>query len=210
MSTIVPWTAVVPVKHTSAAKTRLTAIDRGLRARLALAFATDTVAALTRCEAVLAVLVVTDDPAVTARLAPTGVHVVPDEPRKGLNPALQHGRQAALRLHPDHAVAMVSADLPALRPRQLEQALAAAQASRPCFVSDAAGIGTTVLTCPPDVAVEAMFGRRSRARHSAAGYAELTLAGIPTVRRDVDTWVDLWDARRLGLGKETQRVLRER
>jgi hypothetical protein len=29
----------------------------------------------------------------------------------------------------------------------------------------------------------------------------------PTVRRDVDTWVDLWDACRMGVGPATTAVL---
>ena len=60
MARVEDWTAVVPVKETARAKTRLTP-DPARRQRLALAFACDTVAALTRALRVAHVVVVTDD-----------------------------------------------------------------------------------------------------------------------------------------------------
>jgi 2-phospho-L-lactate guanylyltransferase len=53
------------------------------------------------------------------------------------------------------------------------------------------------------------FGGRSRAAHRAAGAVELMLEGIASVRRDVDTEVDLWDALRLGVGPRTKAVAAE-
>ncbi|MDQ1672918.1 MAG: 2-phospho-L-lactate/phosphoenolpyruvate guanylyltransferase, partial [Frankiaceae bacterium] len=70
------WVAVVPVKALPEAKSRL---DREDRADLALAMATDTVAAAAACDAVSAVVVVTDDRRVRDALEPLAT-VVPDEP----------------------------------------------------------------------------------------------------------------------------------
>ena len=71
-----------------------------------------------------------------------GAGTVADEPDGGLNAALEHGaRQAA-----GPAVAALSSDLPALRPEELAAALAAAEAAPRCFVPDAHGTGTTLLT----------------------------------------------------------------
>ena len=86
---------------------------------------------------------VTDDPAATAVARGLGARTVGDEPDRGLNPALEHGaREAGGPL-----VAALSSDLPALRPDELAGALDAAATTAPrCFVPDAHGTGTTLLT----------------------------------------------------------------
>ena len=53
------------------------------------------------------------------------------------------------------------------------------------------------------------FGHRSRAAHRRAGVVELTDAGLASLRRDVDTEVDLYDAQRLGLGQRSVLALGE-
>lgn len=199
-----PWTAVVPVKHTSIAKTRLTSNDAQLRRDLALAFAADTVGAIVRCDAVLEVVVVTDDPDARRVASDLGAHVVGDTPDRGLNPALVHGLDVARRRRPTHPVVMISSDLPALRPDELAHALDEARTHAVAFVSDAAGTGTTALMCRQVERVVPRFGPRSRAWHRSAGYAEVRSTTIATVRRDVDTWTDLWDAQRLGVGPATR------
>lgn len=199
------WTAVVPVKHTAVAKSRLTA-DPVLRRRLALAFAVDTVRALTRCPAVEDVLVVTDDSVVAEAVRSTHVAVVADTPGTGLNAALLHGVDVARGARADAAVALVSADLPALRPDELAVVLTACADHRSAFVCDAAGVGTTMLTAAPGVAVQPRFGPRSRAAHRRVA-VDIVQVTAPTVRRDVDTWVDLWDACRMGVGPATRAAL---
>ncbi len=56
---------------------------------------------------------------------------------------------------------------------------------------DAAGVGTTLYAVAPGGEFRPMFGGASRARHAAAGAAELTLDGIAGLRQDVDTPDDL-------------------
>src|SRR5919108_3437512 len=116
------WMLVVPVKPLSRAKSRLSGPAGPHRAELALAVAIDTVSAALRCSRVRGVLVVTDDPIAAAELAALGAHIVPDEPDSGLNPALVYG---ASRAASGDAVAALSADLPALRPAELDLALEA-------------------------------------------------------------------------------------
>ena len=65
----VRWGVVVPVKRLAVAKTRLGAYGDALRQSLALAFASDVVAAAQACPLVAAVLVVTDDERARAVLA---------------------------------------------------------------------------------------------------------------------------------------------
>jgi 2-phospho-L-lactate guanylyltransferase len=201
------WCLVVPVKRLGLAKTRLGTVAGGLRADLALAFALDTVSAALACDAVVAVVAVTDDEIARTALTDLGAHVVPDAPNAGLNPALAHGADAALARYPRHGVGALSADLPALRPAELGRVLTAAGKHRTAFVSDAAGTGTTLLVARPGEVFAPQFGTRSSARHRAAEVFELDLPDVPTVRRDVDTEVDLHDAERLGVGPRTAAVV---
>lgn len=203
------WTVVLPVKPTSVAKTRLTSSDDELRRRLALAFATDTSTAVARCGAVSSAVVVTDDTDAAAMARRLGAAVVPDTPDAGLNPALLHGVTVARSRDPHAAVALLSADLPALRPGELHSALDRCAQHRRAFVCDAVGTGTTLLTALAPDAPSPHFGERSRARHRLEGHVEITAAGLASLRRDVDTWVDLADARRLGVGAATSAVLAE-
>lgn len=200
---------MVPVKRLTLAKSRLP-ISPEARSRLALAFALDTITAVAHAASIDRVVVVTDDrtarTAVESRTWPVDVRVVPDVPDAGLNTALVHGAHVARELDASCGVIAVSADLPALRPVDVEAVISAAPADAGAFVADASGTGTTMVCAPPGHELTALFGTRSRAHHRARGLVDLAL-GAPGARRDVDTDVDLWDARRLGIGSETQAVL---
>jgi 2-phospho-L-lactate/phosphoenolpyruvate guanylyltransferase len=74
------WSLVVPVKVLAQAKSRLTGLTGQLRSQLALAMAADTIAAAIRADAVAAVLVITDDPAVGETAENLGAIVLADEP----------------------------------------------------------------------------------------------------------------------------------
>jgi 2-phospho-L-lactate/phosphoenolpyruvate guanylyltransferase len=209
MSTSQRWTVVIPVKRPEHAKTRLADAVGELRPRFARAFAADTVRAALDCPSVARVLVVTDDDETAGEARSLGAEVVADTPDAGLNAALRHGAEAARSEDPDAAVASLSADLAALRAAELERVLTAAAEHPQSFVADAAGIGTTSYAAGPGAPFEPAFGGRSRAAHRLAGAVELELDAIPSVRRDVDTAVDLWDARRLGVGPRTAALLEE-
>jgi 2-phospho-L-lactate/phosphoenolpyruvate guanylyltransferase len=200
----VRWSVVVPVKRLPLAKSRLYAVGRPRpeHEELALCLAVDTVAAALAATAVARLYVVTDDPAARAATAATGARVLPDEPDAGLNPALAHGAAVARRRFPRDGVALLSADLPALRPAELDAALAAAAGYGVAFVADASGTGTTLLATAPGRPVEPRYGRASAAAHRAAGAIELT-GGWPSLRTDVDTAADLRTAAELGLGPAT-------
>ena len=198
------WSLVVPLKPLVLAKSRLArAADDTLRPHLALAFAQDTVVAALACTAVRDVAVVTDDPAAAAELAALGARIVPDSPAAGLNAALSHGAEAVRERRPDAAVAALNADLPALRPAELARVLARASVFPRAFLTDAAGIGTTLLSAAPGVELRPAFGGRSRRRHLASGAAEILLGEVDSVRQDVDTGDDLAAALALGVGPRT-------
>ncbi|TFV61749.1 2-phospho-L-lactate guanylyltransferase [Geodermatophilus sp. DF01-2] len=213
MGAVRAWSVVVPAKRLPLAKTRLTPLTDGLggppgaaHARLVLALLADTVAAALACPAVAGVLVVTDDTAAGEVVTRLGARTVPDEPDRGLNPALAHGARAT----GSTAVAALSSDLPALRPEELTAALAAAEArvggrGGRCFVADAQGTGTTLLTAVA-TDLSPAFGAGSAQRHAAGGAVELP-GTWPGLARDVDTAEDLRAALALGVGTHTAAVL---
>jgi 2-phospho-L-lactate guanylyltransferase len=200
---VLRWGLVVPVKRLARAKTRLSGYDDRAREDLALAFALDVVAAALGAESVAQVLVVTDDERAREALSDAGARVVTDLPDAGLNPALQHG---AGLLPAGWGAATLSADLPALRPADLEDALRAVPAGGRGFVVDVSGHGTTLLAAAPGVPLAPAYGPRSGAVHLASGAIELP--GAAGLRRDVDTPEDLAAARLLGVGAATAAVLR--
>lgn len=204
----VDWTVVVPVKRLDRAKTRLSTRPAPARRELSLAFALDTVDAALAAERAAEVLVVTDDDGVRSAVEALGARWLRDLSRGGLNPALAMAADAVHESDPARGVAVLVGDLPALRPGELDRALAVADGVRRGMVADAAGTGTTLLCAAPGVALEPAFGARSRAAHVASGAVELDPGAVPTLRRDVDGEIDLWDAVRLGVGPATAAALR--
>jgi len=207
---------VMPVKPLHAAKSRLRgAADRGVgdpgaHAALTLALAHDTVAAVLETRAVRRLLVISSDPVVAAELAAVGVEVVPDV-TDGLNAALSHGADLLRAADPGASVGALQADLPALKPGELDAALHDAAAlfaagTRRAYCPDAPGTGTTLLLAASGVGLDPCFGAGSATRHRASGAVPLLAAG-PGLRRDVDTGDDLCAAAELGLGPHTRAVL---
>jgi 2-phospho-L-lactate guanylyltransferase len=200
------WAVVVPVKRLAVAKTRLS-LDPDLRRELALAMASDTVAACVAARNVVAVLVVTDDEDAGPAMAALGAQVVGDEPDAGLNPALAHGAAVLASRHPHAGVAALSSDLPALTGAALEELLGRAVDVAAGCVADASGTGTTVLTARAARSLVPAFGAGSWQRHLDGGAADLTPYADPRLRRDVDTTADLTAALRLGCGPATVTVV---
>jgi len=220
------WSIVVPVKRLAVAKTRLSAVLAGTttgkflidpppsddhtpahaglpaNGRIALAMASDTVCAALASTIVAAVLVVTDDPLAADTLSALGAQVVPDTPDNGLNAALRYGAGLAAAQRPDLGVAALSADLAAMRPEELTQALTQAGDHARAFVADAHGTGTTLLSALPGQDLEPRFGTESALLHRRHG-AHPLVGGWPSLRRDLDTPADLTIAVRLGLGPAT-------
>ena len=200
------WTAVIPVKSLSAAKSRLRgAVADSRHEELALAMVRDTVAAVRACAAVGDVLIVTDDPAAVAAVTALGARAVPDPPVTGLNAAMRFGADVVAGLGQHRAV--LTGDLPALRPAELGEALAGAGPGR-SFVADAAGTGTVLLAAAAGTALDPRFGVGSAAAH-AASEAQPLLGEWPGLRQDVDTAEDLRTVLALGAGEQTCALLRD-
>jgi 2-phospho-L-lactate guanylyltransferase len=164
------WTLLVPLKPLAAAKSRLRGAVPGLaHEKLVAALAQATIEAARASPLVAELVVVTKGP--------------------DLNSAL---REAAAE-H-DGPLAVLPADLPALRTEELTEAL------RLCvvrsFVPDAEGAGT-VLLAAPDGDLRPAFGPESARLHERDGARRLD-GDWPTLRRDVDTAADLAAAQALG------------
>jgi 2-phospho-L-lactate/phosphoenolpyruvate guanylyltransferase len=200
-------TALVALKRSEVAKTRLGSLPDPLRRRLAWTMALDTLRALA---AVLPVIVISNQPGIDARLRSEKIaaRVLAESHSVGINAALQHGERAALAAGFRGVLASVG-DLPALRTESVRAVLAAAENHPRAFLADASGIGTTMLTAI-GADLQPHFQGRSAAAHRASGAACLDsdelIRPVPDARRDVDSDVDLADAIRLGLGSSTAQL----
>ena len=191
------WRIVVPVRL-SDAKSRLSTLTAPRRRELVVAMALDVIAAAQACPGVGEVVLVADQEGIDAvRAAAPFAGRVDLDAGTGLNAAILAGAADA-----SGPVAALLADVPCATPRSLDLALAACT-SEAVIVSDAEGIGTTLLAARQVGDFHPHFGVRSRAAHVAAGAREVrdpAPGALAALRRDVDSEVDLWDARRLGLG----------
>lgn len=200
--------AVVALKPMEHAKSRLD-LPAPLRQRLAWTMALDTLRSL--ADALPVVTVVSAQPALGSRLARAGIRaeVVPEPPAPGLNVALAYGA-SRLRAAGIATVLACVGDLPALRVGSVRRILEASRAFPRTFVSDASGVGTTMLIAQ-SVELEPHFQGRSAARHRNTGAIPLTneLLGGPLAdaRFDVDTEVDLATVIDLGVGPHTAALL---
>lgn len=197
---------LLPVKSPEHAKSRLAGLGNELRRLLAEAFALDTAEAALRTPGVVAVLAITDDSTLIARLAGLGCLTTPDPTPGDLNAALRHAGAEAGRRWPRTVPVALCADLPALRPEELAIALET-RGDSSWFVPDAATRGTTIYAAPSQV-FRPRFGPSSGQDHRRDG-ARATGEDLWSLRLDVDTPEDLILARRLGLGPRTTAVLPE-
>jgi 2-phospho-L-lactate guanylyltransferase len=199
---------VVPVKRLAQAKSRLVDswITNAVRAELALAFAVDAVGAAQSVPSIDEVVVVTDDPTAGEALRGLGALVIADKPDAGLNPALAYGASIAREEFAGMGIAALAADLPALRPAELDVVVRRLSADSRSFIPDAHDIGTTMLFAPPGLALDPRFGGPSRAAHTASGAVAITEDEISSLRRDVDTAADLAAAAALGVGPRTSAI----
>jgi 2-phospho-L-lactate guanylyltransferase len=195
------WSVLVPVKRLERAKSRLVVPD-DRRAELALAMATDTVAAALAAPCIDEVVVITDDRRAAATLADLGARIVGDQPDAGLNPALRHG--ATLASLP--RIAALSSDLPSLLPEDLDALLKAAAGFPRAVVADHRGTGTTLLAAVGLACFEPAFGEGSFTAHLGLGAVDLSGRAGLTLRHDVDTVDALDHALEIGVGPATARA----
>jgi 2-phospho-L-lactate guanylyltransferase len=192
---------VVPIKRLDRAKSRLRGAVAGAHAGLVLALLLDSVTAALEAEGVRRVLVVCEDDRVPLALRGTGAECVDERGLAGLNAALAYGADVLRERNRRGVVGALQADLPALRPKELAEAVALAEGRR-AYCPDRPGSGTTLLLAAAGEALRPAFGPGSAAAHAASG-AVAVGAGLDSLRCDVDTAADLAAAAELGLGART-------
>ena len=195
------YVALVPVKPPALGKSRLVGLADEQRRALAAAFALDTVAACLASSSVAQVLVATDDAAFSVELAALGAVTIPDGVAMDLNGTLRQSAAEARRRWPDLVPVALTADLPAVRAEDLDEALVSVAPGEPAYVADTDGLGTTLYTAAYDM-FDPRFGLGSALAHDATG-ARPILAPLARLRRDVDDLDDLDDALVLGVGPRT-------
>ncbi|MFC8042313.1 2-phospho-L-lactate guanylyltransferase [Nocardia sp. NPDC057353] len=207
--------AVIAVKSLDRAKSRLADLLRPEhRSRLVLAMLTDTVQTALATAPIDSVTVVTPDEAVAALARALGATAFPDPggvgaglAPDGLNTALTAAAEAVRRTHGPVGLVAMQADLPALRPAELAEAIAAAPPGRRAVVTDHTGEGTAALLQLDRFAPLApRFGPSSALRHVTGGAFPLD-GDWPGLRHDVDTGADLDRIFALGAGPATTAVL---
>jgi 2-phospho-L-lactate/phosphoenolpyruvate guanylyltransferase len=201
---VIDWVVLVPVKRFDQAKSRLGA--RPDRAALAEAFARDTLTAVAGSERVRMLLVMTDAPQLVEDLSLPVSVTVRMQRGPGLNTAIAEGLRYAAESWPEFGQTILTGDLPALTPIELDRTLELAEEIPLGLVPDASGSGTTLLSGQPGLPLVPAFGPSSAQRHRDLGHRQLRAADA--LRRDVDTEADLAIARRLGVGARTAALLR--
>lgn len=196
--------AVVALKPLRSAKSRLQGVPVPYRQHIAWCLAHDTIAAL--AGAVDEVVVVSNEPSLSARLRPLGsaVRVSAEGPSLGMNAAMAAGA-AELGERGSSLVLACVGDLPCLRADAVRRLVAAASQHARSFVADASGTGTTMLFAR-GVSLDPRFQGPSAAAHRGSGavpITEIEAGPLSGARRDVDTLADLLDAERIGLGSMT-------
>lgn len=200
------FTVIMPIKSLDGAKSRLH-VEAQARQALAMSFARDTLEAVLCCPEVRDVVVVTGGEQVAKLARDAGAQVLQEPVDSGPDPlgaAVRQGNAWAREHRPHDAVAVIPSDLPALTSSALSGFLLEAVSHPLAFAADASGDGTTILTSQLPDLMHAGYGVGSAERHRAYGAYELTAAD-PVLRRDVDVFADLLEARGLGLGPNTQR-----
>ena len=206
MSSVVPFTVLVPVKPPRVGKSRLGDLPDERRVALAEAFALDTIRAARSAELAAEVMVVTDDAGFARTAGEAGCAVLPDGVSDDLNGTLVQAALECWRRWPSYGVAALCADLPALRPEDLDAALASVPGTGAAFAVDAPGTGTTMYAARAAADFDPRFGVGSAMAHTEAG--AFAVAGeLASLRQDVDQAGDLGRAMVLGVGTHTARAL---
>lgn len=191
----IPWSLVIPVKEADAAKSRLITpltLDKPAFVR---AMAMDVLSVALELVPAPRIFLVSNDSYLTKFADEHRIRTVAD-PQAGLNEAIIAG----LANVPAGPVAVLLADVPALRPEDLTKALAAARHHSASLLADAEGTGTVLLTSQ-DPMISPSFGPGSAAKH--ATWATPLQLELPHLQRDVDRAEDLVQARALGVGPRT-------
>lgn len=186
--------ALVPAKALDRAKGRLAALlTEEERRQLALAMLEDVAKALQAVPEIDSVAVVSPDAEVLDATRALAAEAI-EEPLsvRGLNQALAHGL-SVMSSRPD-ALLVVLADVPAVKPADVKEVLAALSPDRGVVIAPSSAKGTSALALrPPDV-IPFRFGGQSFQNHkreAAARKIEHAIVRNEALANDIDEPADL-------------------
>ena len=193
---------IVPVKDTSDAKQRLSAVlSAGLRQALALAMLEDVLTALAGVPGLSEVVLVTVDPAARRLARRYGADTIADGAHDGHTGAVNAGaRRLATRGH--HTMLTLPGDVPLVTAGEIEQLIAAHRPAPSFTIAPAHDEqGSNAILMSPPQAVPLRFGEDSFFPHLAAaracGIAPQVLH-LPGIAFDIDNPQDLHHFAQLG------------
>jgi len=192
--------ALVPVKALERAKQRLKNCLGEDRAAFTVAMLKDVLAALSRSKKVSHIAVVTNDPRVAAITKQGGLEVVDEGESKGMNEALELGRDAIRRMGGQRMV-IVPADIPLMTGLETDRVVLELQVQRKECRDGVTGIGpskdrggTNFLCIETDRPFPLLYGPDSYRRHRESavehGSRPVSLQSI-TISLDIDEKKDL-------------------
>lgn len=205
--------AVVPIRSFDDGKHRLAPVlEDDTRRALVEAMFLDVLDVLVGAPDLDGILVVTRDPAATARAKEWGVEVL-EERSLGLNRALTQAAEH-LRGLDSGGLLVVPGDVPLATRAELGEILAVHDGEPALtLVPDLEGQGTNALACSPPELVEFQFGVHSAGAHLQAGLdegARLRTLRLPGFGLDVDTAADLGALLARGAHTRSGRLLVEK
>lgn len=199
------WTALIPIKAWTKAKTRLK-LAEGARAAFARAVALDTLDTVAASPMIGRIVVIGPEAELAEVTASLPEAVVlgepPGESSDQLNDAIRLARDWALTHVPTCPVVVIPADLPALGTDSLDGALQQLAWFDRAHIPDHRGKGTTLSAAVRPDLLTPRYGLASERAHAAVGSVPILDVALGA-RLDVDNLEDLARATSLGLGPRT-------
>jgi 2-phospho-L-lactate guanylyltransferase len=200
---VVKYSALIPVKVLSEAKSRLAAhLTAEQRANLVLDMLHHVVSTLKESHAFSHITVVSADTRAQVQAQTWGARVLPEE-QTGHNPALSAAAHTTMRLHPDlDALLTISADLPFLSIADIHELIELSQQHPLVLAPSQEGTGTNAVLARPPLVVPYVFGINSLAHyqtvaeHQHLDYALCSRLGLAL---DIDTIKDLEQLMKAGI-----------
>jgi 2-phospho-L-lactate guanylyltransferase len=202
--------AVVPLKHTGAAKQRLAAVlSAAQRRHLTLAMFEHVLATLAGMRELAGIRVVTVDPAGRSIAARYGAQVWVEDARDGHSAAVA----AATRRLAAEGLGLLAlpGDIPLVTCEDIRQLIAVHCGVRAFTIVPARDLrGSNAVLCTPATAVPLRFGDDSFLPHLDAARArgiEPRIVDLPRIALDIDTPDDLLELRTTGSGTPAHALL---
>jgi 2-phospho-L-lactate guanylyltransferase len=185
-------------------------LDKEARAQLSLTMLLDVLTALCRTRRFAEIVLVTRDVRGARLGTAKGARILPEGHSRGLNRAVRKGIRLAEREGVDQ-VLIIPADVPLVRPMDLERILRAGREKEVVIVPSYDEGGTNALLLSPPTVMPVAFGRDSFRRHCRVAQnrnLRVRVLRLRSLQLDVDTPSDLKRLRLTSGNTKSQTLLR--